>query len=64
MTRFSRLWLSAAATMAASAVAHADGGANHVRDVRVHDGDAGAATDVEIVGTQPPVYQARFDATR
>jgi type IV pilus assembly protein PilQ len=64
MTKRSRLWLTAAATIAVSAVAHADGGTNHVRDVRVRAGEAGAATDVEIVGTEAPVYQARFDAGR
>jgi type IV pilus assembly protein PilQ len=35
---------------------------NHVRDVRVHAGDGGAVTDIEVVGTQPPVFQARTEA--
>ncbi len=35
---------------------------NHVRDVRVHAGDGGAVTDIEVVGTQAPVYQARTEA--
>ena len=51
--------------MAASAAAQASGGpSNHVRDVRVHVSEAGASTDVEVVGTAAPVYQARFDAAR
>jgi type IV pilus assembly protein PilQ len=61
MTKCFWPWLSAAMTIAMSAVAQADGGANHVRDVRVHDG---SATDVEVVGSSTPVYQARFDPVR
>ena len=63
MTKSLWPWLSAAATIAITAAAHADAAANHVRDVRVHAGEGGA-TDVEIVASASPVYQARFDAAR
>ncbi len=51
------LWL-----LAIPAIAHADAGPNHVRDVRVHAGEAGATTDVELVGSQAPQFQARLEA--
>ena len=63
MTKSLWPWLSAAAAIAIPALAHADGAANHVRDVRIHADGAGA-TDIEVVGSGSPVYQARFDAAK
>ena len=59
----SGLWLVAAAIMALPSVARADvSPANHVKDVKVHAGSFGAATDVEVTATDAPQFQARLEA--
>ncbi len=55
------LWLPAF-VLAVPATAHADSATNHVRDVRVHAGENGATTDIEVVGTDAPNFQARLEA--
>ncbi|HSQ67782.1 MAG TPA: type IV pilus secretin PilQ [Polyangiaceae bacterium] len=65
------LWLSfAIVAMASSARAEASasgvamtGPVNHVRDVRVHAGDASAGTEIDVVGTAAPVFLARTEAS-
>lgn len=57
------LWLCATVVMATPTLALADAVTNHVRDVRVHAGDSGATTDVEVVGTEAPQFQARVEAS-
>jgi type IV pilus assembly protein PilQ len=59
----SGLWLGAILVMALPSVARADAAAlNHVKDVRVHAGAFGAATDVEVTATDAPQFQARLEA--
>jgi len=56
------LWLCATVVMLVPSAARADVSTNHVKDVRVHVGTLGAATDVEIIGTDAPQFQARIEA--
>ncbi len=60
MTKSFRLWLPFV-MLAIPGSAHADGAANHIRDVRVHAGEGGATTDIEVVGTDAPEFQARLE---
>src|SRR5512135_993342 len=62
MSKRCGLWLCAALVMGIPTIARADAITNHVRDVRVHAGEAGATTDVEVIGTDAPQFQARVEA--